>query len=157
MVDGNGYDQMMDNLKKVKDLYMTYSAILVGNWIGDLDAIEDQIADLCEKSNIDLLEVIAKIDDENLNQRERYIMSKLSKVSDQLMGLTMSELTEVQKIVQDIKTMKAKTAQSVGARVYVVQKSKKTPGTVRKINQTRAIVTMMGRDYNVPFTMLEAA
>ena len=67
MVDGNGYDQMMDNLKKVKDLYMTYSAILAGNWIGDLDAIEDQIADLCEISNIDLLEVIAKIDDENLN------------------------------------------------------------------------------------------
>ena len=67
MVDGNGYDQMMDNLKKVKDLYMTYNAILAGNWIGDLDAIEDQIADLCEKSNIDLLEVIAKIDDENLN------------------------------------------------------------------------------------------
>ena len=55
------------NLKKVKDLYMTYSAILAGNWIGDLDAIEDQIADLCEKSNIDLLEVIAKIDNENLN------------------------------------------------------------------------------------------
>ena len=46
---------------------------------------------------------------------------------------------------------------SVGARVYVVQKTKKTPGTVRKINQTRAIVTMMGRDYNVPFSMLEAA
>ena len=67
MVDGNGYDKMMDNLKKVKDLYMTYSAILAGNWIGDLDVIEDQIADLCEKSNIDLLEVIAKIDDENLN------------------------------------------------------------------------------------------
>ena len=67
MVDGNGYDQMMDNLKKVKDLYMTYSAILAGNWIGDLDAIEDQIADLCKKSNIDLLEVIAKIDDGNLN------------------------------------------------------------------------------------------
>ena len=67
MVDGNGYDKMMDNLKKVKDLYMTYSAILAGNWIGDLDVIEDQIADLCEKSNIDLLEVIAKIDNENLN------------------------------------------------------------------------------------------
>ena len=145
------------NLKKVKDLYMTYSAILAGNWIGDLDVIEDQIADLCEKSNIDLLEVIAKIDDGNLNQRERYIMSKLSKVSDQLMGLTMSELTQVQKMVQDIKTMKSKSALSVGARVYVVQKTKKTPGTVRKINQTRAIVTMMGRDYNVPFSMLEAA
>ena len=34
-------------------------------------------------------------------------MSKLSKVSDQLMGLTMSELTQVQKMVQDIKTMKS--------------------------------------------------
>ncbi len=64
MVDGNGYDKMMDNLEKIKDLYMTYSAILAGNWIGDLDVIEDQIADLCEKSNIDLLEVIAKIDNE---------------------------------------------------------------------------------------------
>ena len=84
-------------------------------------------------------------------------MNTLSKVSDQLMGLTMSELTQVQKMVQDIKTMKSKTALSVGARDYVVQKTKKTPGTVRKINQTRAIVTMMGRDYNVPFSMLEAA
>ena len=84
-------------------------------------------------------------------------MNKLMKVNDQLMGLTMSELTQVQKMVQDIKTMKSKSALSIGARVYVVQKTKKTPGTVRKINQTRAIVTMMGRDYNVPFTMLEAA
>ena len=85
-------------------------------------------------------------------------MNTLSKVSDQLMGLTISELTQVQKIVQDTKTMKAKSALSVGARVYVVQKTKKTPATVRKINQTRAIVTMAnGGDYNVPFSMLEAA
>ena len=84
-------------------------------------------------------------------------MSKLSKVSDQLMGLTMSELTQVQKIVQDIKTMKAKTALSVGARVYVVQKTKKTPGVIEKINKTKALVKMRGTLYNVPFTMLEAA
>ena len=64
------------------------------------------------------------------------------KVNDQLMGLTMSELTQVQSMIQEIKTMKAKAALSVGARVYVVQKTKKTPATVRKINQTRAIVTM---------------
>ena len=89
-------------------------------------------------------------------------MSKLSKVSDQLMGLTISELTQVQKIVQDIKTMKAKTALSVGARVYVVQKTKKTPGTVRKINQTRAVVDLVvspitgeTAPYNVPFSMIQ--
>ena len=84
-------------------------------------------------------------------------MSNLVKVNDQLMGLTMSELTQVQKMVQDIKTMKAKSALSVGANVFVVQKTKKTPGVIKKINQTRAIVKMKGRSYNVPFSMLEAA
>ena len=73
------------------------------------------------------------------------------------MGLTMSELTQVQKIVQDIKTMKAKSALSVGARVYVVQKTKKTPGVIEKINQKKALVRMRGTLYTVPFSMLEAA
>ena len=84
-------------------------------------------------------------------------MSKLSKVSDQLMGLTMSELTQVQNMIYDIKSMKAKSALVVGGNVFVVQKTKKTPGVIEKINQTRAIVKMLGRSYNVPFSMLEAA
>ena len=84
-------------------------------------------------------------------------MSNLVKVNDQLMGLTISELTQVQNMIQEIKTMKAKSAIMVGANVFVVQKTKKTPGIVEKINQTRAIVNMLGRSYNVPFSMLEAA
>ena len=84
-------------------------------------------------------------------------MSTLSKVTDQLMGLTISELTQVQSLIQEVKTMKAKSALTVGANVFVVQKTKKTPGVVEKINQTRAIVKMKGRSYNVPFSMLEAA
>ena len=84
-------------------------------------------------------------------------MSTLSKVTDQLMGLTISELTQVQNLIQEVKTMKAKSALTVGANVFVVQKTKKTPGVVEKINQTRAIVNMLGRSYNVPFSMLEAA
>ena len=84
-------------------------------------------------------------------------MNKLMKVNDQLMGLTISELTQVQNMIQEIKTMKAKSALSVGANVFVVQKTKKTPGVVEKINQTRALVKMRGTIYNVPFTMLEAA
>ena len=35
-------------------------------------------------------------------------MSALSKVTDQLMGLTISELTQVQNLIQEVKTMKAK-------------------------------------------------
>ena len=84
-------------------------------------------------------------------------MSVPQKVADQLMSLKISELNEVIQLVQEIKVMKAKSTISVGDRVYVVQKTKKTPGVVEKINQTRAIVNMKGRSYNVPFSMLEAA
>ena len=51
-------------------------------------------------------------------------MSTLSKVTDQLMGLTLSELTQVQSLIQEVKTMKAKSALTVGADVFVVQKTK---------------------------------
>ena len=37
-------------------------------------------------------------------------MNKLMKVNDQLMGLTMSELTQVESMIREIKTMKAKSA-----------------------------------------------
>ena len=84
-------------------------------------------------------------------------MSKLSKVSDQLMGLTISELTQAQNMIHEIKSMKAKAALSVGANVFVVQKTKKTPGVIEKINQKKALVRMRGTLYTVPFTMLEAA
>ena len=84
-------------------------------------------------------------------------MSTLSKVTDQLMGLTISELTQVQNLIQEVKTMKAKSVLTVGANVFVVQKTKKTPGVIEKINQKKALVRMRGTVYNVPFSMLEAA
>ena len=84
-------------------------------------------------------------------------MTKLSKINDQLMGLTVSELTQVQNMIHEIKSMKAKSALSVGANVFVVQKTKKTPGVIEKINQKKALVRMRGTVYNVPFSMLEAA
>ena len=84
-------------------------------------------------------------------------MSNLKKVNDQLMGLTISELTQVQSMISDIKTMKAKSGLVVGGKVFVVQRTKKTLGVVEKINKTRAIIDMKGRIYSVPFSMLEAA
>ena len=84
-------------------------------------------------------------------------MTKLSKINDQLMGLSLTELNQVIDTVYDIKTLKAKSVLTVGANVFVVQKTKKTPGVIEKVNQTRAIVNMKGRSYNVPFSMLEAA
>ena len=84
-------------------------------------------------------------------------MTKLSKINDQLMGLSLTELNQILDMVYDIKTLKAKSVLTVGANVFVVQKTKKTPGAIEKVNQTRAIVNMKGRSYNVPFSMLEAA
>jgi len=84
-------------------------------------------------------------------------MTKLSKINDQLMGLSLTELNQVLDMVYDVKTLKAKSVLSVGANVFVVQKTKKTPGVIEKVNETRAIVNMKGRSYNVPFSMLEAA
>ena len=47
----------------LKDLYMTYNAILAGNWIGDLDVIENKIYALCNKMGIDVADATAMIDD----------------------------------------------------------------------------------------------
>ena len=86
----------------------------------------------------------------------------VKKIKDQLMGLSITELNEVLDMVSAIKTLKAKAGINVGDRVYVVQKTKKTPGTVRKINQTRAVVDLVvspitgeTAPYNVPFSMIQ--
>ena len=84
-------------------------------------------------------------------------MTKLLKINDQLMGLSLTELNQVLDMVYDVKTLKAKSVLTVGANVFVVQKTKKTPGVIEKINKTKALVKMKGTLYNVPFTMLEAA
>ena len=86
----------------------------------------------------------------------------VKKITNQLMGLSITELNQIQKLISDIKVMKAKSGINVGDRVYVVQKTKKTPGTVRKINQTRAVVDLVvspitgeTAPYNVPFSLIQ--
>ena len=86
----------------------------------------------------------------------------VKKITNQLMGLSITELNQIQKLISDIKVMKAKSGINIGDRVYVVQKTKKTPGTVRKINQTRAVVDLVvspitgeTAPYNVPFSMIQ--
>ena len=70
---------------------------------------------------------------------------------------SLSELNELSSFISDCKTMLGKSALSVGSKVNVVQKTKKTPGVITKMNIKRALVDMSGRLYNVPFSMLELA
>jgi len=50
-----------------------------------------------------------------------------------------------------------KASLNVGDNVFVVQKTKRTPGIIKKVNIKRAIVEMEGIGYNVPLSMIEVA
>ena len=70
---------------------------------------------------------------------------------------SLSELNDLSSFIRDCKTMLGKSSLSVGANVFVVQKTKRTPGVITKMNIKKAVVDMSGRLYNVPFSMLELA
>jgi len=76
---------------------------------------------------------------------------------------SLSELNDLSSFVSECKTLLGKSSLSVGSNVFVVQKTKKTPGVITKMNIKKAIVEMapkpggMTMPYNVPFSMLEAA
>ena len=52
---------------------------------------------------------------------------------------------------------KVRNEMKVGTRVNVVQKTKKTPGVITKIMNSKCLVDLSGRIYRVPMTMLEVA
>ena len=70
---------------------------------------------------------------------------------------TLSELNDLSAFINECKTMLGKAALSVGSNVFVVQKTKKTPGVITKMMVKKALVDMKGRTYRVPFAMLELA
>ena len=70
---------------------------------------------------------------------------------------SLSELNELSSFISDCKTMLGKSSLSVGSDVFVVQKTKRTPGVITKMNIKKALVDMRGRIYSVPFSMLELA
>ena len=72
-------------------------------------------------------------------------------------NFSLSELNQLGEFIRSVKTVSAKAGLTVGCSVYVVQKTKRTLGTVEKINVKKAIVNMNGSRYNVPLSMLEAA
>jgi len=88
---------------------------------------------------------------------EKKFGSKLANILDELMTLNVSDLSVIKKCIEDIAKAKVKMCLKVGQKVFVVQKTKKTPGVIKKINQSKAQVHMRGEIYNVPFSMLEAA
>ena len=74
-----------------------------------------------------------------------------------LQDLTIIQLQDTKVLIDTIIKNKVKYNMSVGAKVYIVQKTKKTLGTITKIMQSRCLVKLVKNDmtYRVPMTMLE--
>ena len=72
-------------------------------------------------------------------------------------GFSLAELNSIADIVGEAKVLGAKATIEVGSRVWIVQKTKRTLGTVEKINIKRALVRERRGLCNVPLSMLEAA
>jgi len=72
-----------------------------------------------------------------------------------LQELTVTQLKDTKVLIDTIIKNKVKYGVSVGAEVYIVQKTKKTPGIITKIMQSRCLVKMRDITYRVPMTMIE--
>ena len=84
-------------------------------------------------------------------------MNKLNLIKEGIKQLSLAELNDVSSFISDVKIMNAKASLSVGQNVFVVQKTKKTPGVITKIKLSKCLVDLSGRIYSVPMSMLEAA
>ena len=74
-----------------------------------------------------------------------------------LTEMNIGQLNDTKAMIDSLIKSKVKNEMKVGTKVFVVQKTKKTPGIITKINQTKCVVDMLGRSYRVPMSMLEAA
>ena len=81
----------------------------------------------------------------------------MNNVKTEIQKMNLAELNDLSDFISQMKVIVGKATLSIGQKVFVVQKTKKTPGTITKINQTKCVVDMLGRSYRVPMSMLEAA
>ena len=84
-------------------------------------------------------------------------MNKIQLIKAGIQQLSLKELNELSSFINDVKVMNAKASLSVGQKVNVVQKTKRTLGEVVKVNIKKAIVELPQGRYNVPLSMIESA
>ena len=68
-----------------------------------------------------------------------------------------TELQSLMSYTRTVQETQTKATLNVGDNVWVVQKTKRTAGVIKKVNIKRCIVEMQGGSYNVPLSMIEAA
>ena len=83
----------------------------------------------------------------------------LSEIKKEVMrgNFSTSDLQSLISYTRTVMETQTKATLNVGDNVWVVQKTKRTPGVIKKVNIKRAIVDMQGSSYNVPLSMIEVA
>jgi len=69
--------------------------------------------------------------------------------------MSITQLNDTKAMIDVLIKSKVKNEMKVGTKVLVVQKTKKTPGVITKIMNSKCLVDLSGRIYRVPMTMLE--
>ena len=69
--------------------------------------------------------------------------------------LSITQLQDTKVLIDTLVQNKIKREFKIGTKVNVVQKTKKTPGVITKIMQSRCLVKMRDMTYRVPMSMLE--
>jgi hypothetical protein len=70
--------------------------------------------------------------------------------------MTIKDLNSMKDMINNVIKDKVKDTMKVGQKVNIVQKTKKTPGVIKKIMQSKCLVQCNFTTYRVPMTMLEA-
>ena len=71
--------------------------------------------------------------------------------------MSITQLNDTKAMIDVLIKSKVKNEMKVGTKVFVVQKTKKTPGVITKIMNSKCLVDLYGKIYRVPMTMLEVA
>ena len=79
------------------------------------------------------------------------------KVIKMLTDMNIGQLNDTKTMIDSLIKSKVRNEMKVGTKVLVVQKTKKTPGVITKIMNSKCLVDLYGRIYRVPMTMLEVA
>ena len=81
----------------------------------------------------------------------------ITKFNEMMSTMTIKDLNSMKNMINNVIKDKVKNSMVVGQKVNIVQKTKKTPGVIKKIMQTKCLVQCNITTYRVPMTMLEAA
>ena len=85
------------------------------------------------------------------------IGNEIKVFNQHLFSMTVDDLKLTKDLINDLIKNKIKSTLKVGMNVFIVQKTKKTPGVITKINQKKCLVKTGMTTYQVPMSMLEAA